>query len=97
MSEFTQTEFNNILKRMSKIYLKMIIPNIGLKSKYEKVLTLIYIEEKSYAEIAEELNITRESVGNLATKARKELKYLIDKEYIVPECVKGYIDIFNKI
>lgn len=83
MNNLSQSEFNDILKRLSKVYLKAIIRGVGLKYKYEQVLWLIYIEELSYAEVSTQLNITRESVGNLVTKARKQLKYLIDKQGIL--------------
>lgn len=73
MADTTQSEFNNLLKRMSKVYLKLIISSIGLKYRYEKVLWLFYVEEKSHVEIAEEMNLTKESIGNLITKARKHL------------------------
>lgn len=97
MNNLSQSEFNDILKRLSKVYLKAIIRGVGLKYKYEQVLWLIYIEELSYAEVSTQLNITRESVGNLLTKARKQLKYLIDKQGILlPEEIQQYLSIFNK-
>lgn len=97
MNNLSQAEFNDILKRLSKVYLKAIIRGVGLKYKYEQVLWLIYIEELSYAEVSTQLNITRESVGNLVTKARKQLKYLIDKQGILlPEEIQQYLSIFNK-
>lgn len=97
MNNLSQSEFNDILKRLSKVYLKAIIRGVGLKYKYEQVLWLIYIEELSYAEVSTQLNITRESVGNLVTKARKQLKYLIDKQGILlPEELQQYLSIFNK-
>lgn len=97
MNNLSQSEFNDILKRLSKVYLKAIIRGVGLKYKYEQVLWLIYIEELSYAEVSTQLNITRESVGNLVTKARKPLKYLIDKQGILlPEEIQQYLSIFNK-
>lgn len=52
MADTTQSEFNNLLKRMSKVYLKLIISSIGLKYRYEKILWLFYVEEKSHVEIA---------------------------------------------
>lgn len=97
MNNLSQAEFNDILKRLSKVYLKAIIRGVGLKYKYEQVLWLIYIEELSYAEVSTQLNITKESVGNLVTKARKQLKYLIDKQGILlPEEIQQYLSIFNK-
>lgn len=96
MPELTQSEFNDLLKRMSKVYLKIIIPSIGLKNKYEQILWLIYVEELSYSQIADKLKMTRESVGNLATKAKKELKYLIDKQDILlPDNIRNYIQLFK--
>ena len=97
MNNLSQSEFNDILKRLSKVYIKAIIRGVRLKYKYEQVLWLIYIEELSYAEVSTQLNITRESVGNLVTKARKQLKYLIDKQGILlPEEIQQYLSIFNK-
>lgn len=92
----TQSEFNNLLKRMSKVYLKLIISSVGLKYRYEKVLWLFYVEEKSHVEIAEEMNLTKESIGNLITKARKQLKYLLDTQGVLlsPE-LQQYLDILK--
>lgn len=78
-----QARFNEILKRMSKIYLRIIIPGIGLKYKHENVLYLYYVEEKSIAEIADELKMTRESTANLLCKARKELRAMIKRHKIL--------------
>lgn len=96
MAGTTQSEFNNLLKRMSKVYLKLIISSVGLKYKYEKVLWLFYVDEKSHVEIAEEMNLTKESIGNLITKARKQLKYLLDTQGVLlsPE-LQQYLDILK--
>lgn len=96
VADTTQSEFNNLLKRMSKVYLKLIISSIGLKYRYEKVLWLFYVEEKSHVEIAEEMNLTKESIGNLITKARKQLKYLLDTQGVLlsPE-LQQYLDILK--
>ena len=96
MADTTQSEFNNLLKRMSKVYLKLISSSIGLKYRYEKVLWLFYVEEKSHVEIAEEMNLTKESIGNLITKARKQLKYLLDTQGVLlsPE-LQQYLDILK--
>lgn len=96
MADTTQSEFNNLLKRMSKVYLKLIISSVGLKYRYEKVLWLFYVEEKSHVEIAEEMNLTKESIGNLITKARKQLKYLLDTRGVLlsPE-LQQYLDILK--
>lgn len=96
MADTTQSEFNNLLKRMSKVYLKLIISSIGLKYRYEKVLWLFYVEEKSHVEIAEEMNLTKKSIGNLITKARKQLKYLLDTQGVLlsPE-LQQYLDILK--
>lgn len=96
MADTTQSEFNNLLKRMSKVYLKLIISSIGLKYRYEKVLWLFYVEEKSHVEIAEEMNLTKESIDNLITKARKQLKYLLDTQGVLlsPE-LQQYLDILK--
>lgn len=96
MADTTQSEFNNLLKRMSKVYLKLIISFVGLKYRYEKVLWLFYVEEKSHVEIAEEMNLTKESIGNLITKTRKQLKYLLDTQGVLlsPE-LQQYLDILK--
>lgn len=96
MAGTTQSEFNNLLKRMSKVYLKLIISSVGLKYRYEKVLWLFYVEEKSHVEIAEEMNLTKESIGNLITKARKQLKYLLNTQGVLlsPE-LQQYLDILK--
>lgn len=76
----SQKVFNARFKEFcrSKTLLKIIIPSAGLKSKYETVLVKHYIEEKTHAEIADELHMTKESVGNLICKAKKELNSALD-------------------
>lgn len=82
------------LAKLSKIALRVIITGIGLKSKYEKVLFLYYIEEKSHYEIADELSITHQSAINLMSKAKKELKRIIEKEYhLMNASLKPYVDL----
>lgn len=82
------------LHDISKVASRIIITNIGLRTKYEKILFLYYIEEKSHYEIADELNITRQSAINLLSKAKKELKKIIDKEYhLIDSSIKPYVDL----
>lgn len=79
----TPSEFNIKLKEFtkSKVGIKLLLPSLQLKKKYEEILTLYYIEELNHYEIADKLNMTKESVGNLITKARKEMFDVINKQY----------------
>ena len=79
----TQTEFNEKLKDFtkSKIGIKILLPSLELKAKYEEILRLYYIDELNHFEIADKLHMTKESVGNLLCKARKEMFDVITKQY----------------
>lgn len=93
----TQQDITTKLKRSSKTILKVIIGGIGLKKKHEEVLRLYYIEEKSYYEISEIMSISWNSVGNLLTKARKQLAHLLRYKDVVPDDIKDCLKIFNDI
>lgn len=79
----TQMEFNEKLKNFtkSKIGIKILLPSLQLKRKYEEVLRLYYIDELNHYEIADKLHVTKESVGNLLCKARKEMYDVITQQY----------------
>lgn len=79
----TQSEFNNKLKEFakSKIGLKILLPSLQLKHKYEEILWLYYIDELDSSQISEKLHLTRESVNNLLCKARKSMLDVITKQY----------------
>lgn len=79
----TQAEFNEKLKNFtkSKIGIKILLPSLQLKRKYEEILWLYYVEELNHFEISDRMNITKESVGNLLCKARKEMFDVITKQY----------------
>ena len=79
----TQSEFNNKLKDFasSKIGLKILLPSLQLKHKYEEILWLYYVEELDLFQISEKLHLTRESVANLLCKARKSMLDVITKQY----------------
>ena len=68
-----------------------------MKDKYEKVLWAYYVDEKSYAQIASELNITIESVGNLLCEARQEFNSIISSMgFLLPDDLQPYIKFFNE-
>lgn len=79
----TQSEFNLKLKEFtqSKVGIKLLLPSLQLKRKYEDVLKLYYIDELNHYEIADKLHMTKESVGNLIHTARKEMFKVIEKQY----------------
>ena len=56
------------LPRHEKVY---ILCRLGLPKREEDLLWLKYIEQRSYAEIAAELNLSEKSIGPLLTKTRK--------------------------
>lgn len=58
-------EYNNLLLEISKI----------LSDKEQTILNK-FLDNKSYEEIASELNITKKSVDNALTRIRNKLKYL---------------------
>ena len=95
----SQKEFNKRLKEFSKskLPLKVLIPGVQMKSKYEKILWMFYIEEKSYSEISRELNITVESVGNLLVEARNEFNSIIQTMgFLLPDDLQPYIQFLTK-
>lgn len=92
-----QKDFNKTLKDFGKIILPILIPTLGLKKKHEKVLIEFYVNEKSYYDICEEMNMTRESIGNLICLAKKEFKRKLDKQKnLLPLEVIPYLDLFNE-
>ncbi len=91
-----QKLFNQKLKDYGKAVLPVLIPLVGLKKKQAKVLIGFYVDEKSYFELADELNITTESVGNLICKAKKEFnKKLEGQKDIIPVDVLPYLNLFD--
>lgn len=79
----TQAEFNEKLKNFtkSKVGIKILLPSLQLKNKYEEILKLYYIDELNHFEIADKLHMTKESVGNMLCKARKEMFDVITEQY----------------
>ncbi|WP_144941355.1 RNA polymerase sigma factor [Paenibacillus sp. 32O-W] len=53
-----------------------------LNIRYRNVLFLFYIEEKSYREIAEELQISEQALAQLLTRARKKLLYYFSRKWV---------------
>ncbi len=95
----SQKEFNKRLKEFSrsKTIFKILISGVFMKEKYEKVLWAYYVDEKSYAQIASELNITIESVGNLLCEARQEFNSIISSMgFLLPDDLQPYIKFFNE-
>lgn len=95
----SQKEFNKRLKEFSKskTIFKILISGISMKEKYEKVLWAYYVDEKSYAQIAQELNMTMESVGNLLCEARQEFNSIISTMgFLLPDDLQPYIRFFDE-
>ncbi|WP_174810932.1 RNA polymerase sigma factor [Paenibacillus alvei] len=53
-----------------------------LNMKYRNVLFLFYVQEKSYREIAEELQIPEPALAQTLTRARKKLSYYFSKKWM---------------
>ncbi|MGF9912409.1 sigma-70 family RNA polymerase sigma factor [Paenibacillus ehimensis] len=53
-----------------------------LNIKYRHVLLLFYIEEKSYREIAQELQISEQALAQILTRARKKLFYYFSRKWV---------------
>ncbi|WP_338121914.1 sigma-70 region 4 domain-containing protein [Paenibacillus elgii] len=53
-----------------------------LNFKYRQVLLLFYIEEKSYREIAQELQISEQALAQILTRARKKLFYYFSRKWV---------------
>ena len=54
----------------------------GLKEDYKTVIYLLYFEELSYDEIACVMHKSKKQIDNLAYRAKKELKLILEKEGI---------------
>lgn len=92
-----QKQFNQRLKEYGKAVLPVLVPLVGLKDKQARVLIGFYVEERSYFELAEELQMTTESIGNLICKAKKEFnKKLQGQKHILPLEVIPYLDLFQE-
>lgn len=92
-----QKVFNQKLKDYGKAILPILIPLVGLKEKHARVLIGFYVEEKSYYDLAAEMKMTTESIGNLICKAKKEFnKKLEGQKHILPLEVIPYLDLFNE-
>jgi RNA polymerase sigma-70 factor (ECF subfamily) len=50
------------------------------REEYKKVLTLYYLEEKSYKEISEELNVSNDLLKVLIHRAKISLKLILEKQ-----------------
>ena len=50
------------------------------RAEYKKVLTLYYLEEKSYKEIAEELNVSNDLLKVLLHRAKNALRLALEKQ-----------------
>lgn len=50
------------------------------REEHKKVLTLYYLEEKSYKEISDEMNISNSSVKVLLHRAKISLRNILDKQ-----------------
>lgn len=53
-----------------------------LNIKYRNVLFLFYVEEKSYREIAEELQVSEQALGQTLTRARKKLLHYFSRKWV---------------
>jgi RNA polymerase sigma-70 factor (ECF subfamily) len=50
------------------------------REEYKKVLTLYYLEEKSYKEIADELNVSNDLLKVLLHRAKNALRLALEKQ-----------------
>ncbi len=85
-----QKRFDDISKNAKKY----ILQNIGLKKKSQKILTMVYVDEMSYEEIANELGYETRTVGKKIQDAKIELNKIINREYkLMDNDLKEYIDL----
>lgn len=59
---------SKVLNTLLKITLKIVIPGIGLKKKQEKALMMKYVDEASIYEIAEELGMNEQQLGQFISQ-----------------------------
>lgn len=76
-------EIDTVLNNDRNRYLYAAIQK--LSPEYEQVLMLIYFEEMSYDEAAEVMHKNRKQISNLAYRAKKSLKEILEKEGFVYE------------
>jgi len=59
-----------------------------LDIKYKQVLILYYFEDKSYDEIAEIFNTTKNTIWSWINRAKKKLKEIIEQDQILKEAIE---------
>ena len=64
----------DILKTLRPSDALLLIKTADLRKKYERVLVMRYVHDKSCQDIADELSIEVESARNLVSKARKQFE-----------------------
>lgn len=62
----------DILKQIPRHEALILIKAVGLRKKYEQVMIMKYVEDLSYIEIGDRINLTEKSVSNLMVKARRQ-------------------------
>lgn len=62
----------DILKQIPRHEALILIKAVGLRKKYEQVMIMKYVEDLSYIEIGDKINLTEKSVSNLMVKARRQ-------------------------
>lgn len=71
----TPDHFNNLIDKISKNEsLELLLDAIHNLNEIDKSIMLLYLEEKSYDEIAEIIGITKSNVGVRINRAKKILK-----------------------
>lgn len=77
---------------VSKNAQRYILQNIGLKKLSQKVLTMYYVDEMSYADIADSLGYEIRYVNKAMHDARIELNKIVSREFkLMDNELKEYI------
>ena len=97
----SQKRFNKNLDTMSRTALAILLPQVGLKPQYEKILKLWYVDCKGKWDIANEMCLSMGTLYNLISKARKSFKDILDTQWrcLSPELKDGIlylIEVKNK-
>lgn len=73
-----------------------LIREFGLSETESELLSLRYVEELSYAQIAARMCVSQSSVGTMLTRARRHVVRLARRLYpFADEWVRGYIDLLG--
>lgn len=73
-------DLSDLMIREERINSLINAMNLMKREEHKKVLTLFYLEEKSYKEISDEMGISNNSVKVFLHRAKSSLKVILDKK-----------------